>query len=72
MTTPDDATLLVPTDNDTDAALVKKHLEKEFAKVAKLVVSTNPDAAAKDFERHRPDVLVLAFDNLGNGYMSCA
>lgn len=61
MTTPDAVTLLVATDNVTDAALVKKHLEEEFAKV---VVSTNPDAAAKDFERHRPDVLVLAFDNL--------
>ena len=64
MTTPDAVTLLVATDNVTDAALVKNLLEKELAKVAKLVVSTNPDAAAMDFERLRPDVLVLAFDNL--------
>ena len=42
MTLPDAVTLLVATDNVTDAALVKKHLEEEFAKV---VVSTNPDAA---------------------------
>ncbi|MDO8960406.1 MAG: response regulator [Rhodocyclaceae bacterium] len=55
------ATILVASDNVPDAGLVKKHLEEEFAKVA---TSTNADAAAKDFERHRPDVLVLAFDNL--------
>ena len=63
MPTPDasPATILVATDNVTDAALVKKHLEEEFPKVA---ISTVPDAAAQDFERHRPDVLVLAFDTL--------
>lgn len=55
------APILVATDNVADAALVKKQLEEEFAKVA---TSTDADAAAKDFERHRPDVLVLAFDNL--------
>ncbi len=55
------APILVATDNVTDAALVKKQLEEEFTKVA---TSTDADAAAKDFERHRPDVLVLAFDNL--------
>ena len=61
MTTPDAATLLVATDNTTDAALVKKLLEEEFPRV---FISTAPDAAAQDFERHRPDVLVLAFNAL--------
>ncbi|MBA3032274.1 MAG: response regulator [Gammaproteobacteria bacterium] len=55
------AAILVATDNVTDAALIKRQLEEEFTKV---VLSTDADAAAKDFERYRPDVLVLAFDNL--------
>ncbi|MHB1677116.1 MAG: response regulator [Sulfuriferula sp.] len=56
-----DATILVATDNITDAALVKKLLDDEFEKI---FMSTAPDKAVKDFMRHPPDVLVLAFDAL--------
>lgn len=60
-TAPGRATILVATDKHADAALVKQHLEDEFGKVA---ISTDAGAAARDFERHRPGVLVLAFDTL--------
>ncbi len=55
------ATILVASDNLGDASLVKKLLAPEFDQV---FVSTNPDLAVEDFERHTPDVLVLAFDTL--------
>jgi len=55
------AKILIATDIVTDAALVKKVLSTEFDHV---VVSTNPDAAAGDFVRYQPDVLVLAFNEL--------
>ena len=62
MSTPDaTARILIATDIVTDAALVKEVLSKEFAHV---VVSTDPDAAAGDFVRHQPNVLVLAFNKL--------
>lgn len=56
------ALILIATDNVTDAELIKKHLEVEFENVA---ISTDPDRAVADFESHRPDVLMLAFNNLG-------
>lgn len=54
-------TILVATDVVGDADLVRKLLRDEFDKV---VASTDPDAAVRDFEKHRPDVLVLAFNGL--------
>ncbi|MDP2759991.1 MAG: response regulator [Sideroxyarcus sp.] len=54
--------VLVVTDNIVDAKLIKKHLEVEFDKVA---ISTDPDSAVADFELHRPNVLILAFNSLG-------
>lgn len=56
------ALILIATDNVTDADLIKKHLEVEFENVA---ISTDPDRAVADFESHRPDVLMLAFNSLG-------
>lgn len=63
MTAPDPtaALILIATDNATDANLIKKHLEVEFEKV---FISTDPDRAVADFELHRPDVLMLAFNSL--------
>lgn len=58
LTTP---ALLIASDNVNDAALVEKLLGDEFGTI---VTSTNPDTAVKDFERHQPDVLVLAFNVL--------
>lgn len=55
------ATILVATDNSSDASLVKKLLAPEFDRV---FVSTNPDLVVEDFERRAPDVLVLAFNSL--------
>ena len=55
------ARILIATDIATDAELVAEVLNKEFNHI---VVSTNPDAAAGDFVRHQPDVLVLAFNEL--------
>lgn len=54
-------TLLVISDNTGDAALVKQILDSEFGKV---FTSTHPEKAVEDFDRQRPDVLVLAFNTL--------
>lgn len=53
--------ILVAADSRGDADAIKKLLDDEFPAVA---TSTEPDAAAKDFERHRPGVLVLGFNSL--------
>lgn len=53
--------LLVASDSPTDATLVAKMLREEFEKVA---ISVDVDQAAQDFERHQPDVLILAFNGL--------
>lgn len=55
------ATILVASDNVSHAGMVRKHLQDEYQNVFS---STNPELIAQDFERHRPDVLVLAFDAL--------
>ena len=57
-----DAVILVATDVVADAALVRKLLSDEFDNV---ILSTDPDRAVADFEQHRPDVLILAFNSLG-------
>ena len=53
--------ILVATEVVEDAELVKRLLRDEFDNVA---TSTNPDSAVKDFEKHRPHVLILAFNTL--------
>ena len=55
------ANILIATDNVIDADLIRKHLEVEFENV---FTSTEPDKAVPDFERHHPDVLMLAFNSL--------
>jgi CheY-like chemotaxis protein len=55
------ASILIATDNVTDADMIQKHLEVEFGNV---FTSTVPDKAVPDFELHQPDVLLLAFDSL--------
>ena len=54
-------TIMIATDNITDADLVKNMLNEEFGNV---FTSTDPDRAVADFEQRRPDVLVLAFNEL--------
>lgn len=53
--------ILVATDVATDAELVRRLLANEFEQV---YISTIADRAVADFEKHRPDVLVLAFNEL--------
>jgi CheY-like chemotaxis protein len=53
--------VLVATDAVADANLIRKLLREEFGDV---MSSTDPDRAIQDFEKHRPEVLVLAFDSL--------
>lgn len=55
------ATILIASNNVTDAALIKKLLEAEFNNV---FVSIAPDRIMEEFELRRPNVLVLAFDAL--------
>jgi len=56
-----EVTILVATDNSSDAALVRTLLAPEFDQV---FLSTNPDLTVEDFESHAPDVLVLAFNSM--------
>ena len=55
------ARILVATDAVADADLVRTLLRDEFDN---MVGSTHPDRAIQDFEKHRPEVLILAFDGL--------
>ncbi|MDD2915189.1 MAG: response regulator [Gallionella sp.] len=55
------AAILIATDNVTDAVLVEKLLRPEFDHV---FMSTDPDKLPGDFVRHRPSILVLAFNTL--------
>ncbi len=57
------ARILVASDAVSDAALVRKLLGNEFEDIA---ISTNAELVLRDFEKCRPDVLVLAFDALEN------
>lgn len=54
--------ILVATDKVADAKLVRDLLSDEFDNVA---TSTDADRSVEEFERIRPQVLVLAFDDLG-------
>ena len=55
------ATILVATDVRKDAELVTTLLDSEFDNV---VGSSDPQRAVADFEKHRPAVLILAFDTM--------
>lgn len=56
-----EATILVAAEAVDDAELVKKLLSDEFDHV---FVSTHPERSVQDFEKHKPDVLILAFKTL--------
>lgn len=53
--------VLVASDNTDDADLIQRQLNAHFAQVQ---VSTDAERCLQDFERHAPEVLVLAFDRL--------
>ena len=55
------AKLMVATEIIADAELVRNLLQDEFDNIA---LSTDPDRTVDDFEKHRPEVLVLAFNSL--------
>jgi CheY-like chemotaxis protein len=55
------ASILIASDSSVDAALVKSLLDDEFDRIA---VSVDTETAVEDFQRHRPDVLLLAFKDL--------
>jgi CheY-like chemotaxis protein len=55
------ARILVATEVVADAGIVAKLLREEFDNV---IVSTDPERAVQDFEKHRPAVLILAFNTL--------
>ncbi len=62
------ATILIASDDATDAALVKKLLTDSFDNV---FTSTDAERAADDFERRAPQVLVLAFKELAKAERYC-
>jgi CheY-like chemotaxis protein len=66
--TPGSATVLVASDRAADAAHAQGALADEFAQVE---VSTRSELAVADFERVRPDVLVLAFDSVDKAQQYC-
>jgi len=53
--------ILVATEVSSDAELVQGLLRDEFEHVD---ASTDPNKAVQDFEKYRPEVLILAFNNL--------
>ena len=55
------ASILIASDSVTEAALIRTLLADDFDTVA---LSVDPDKAVGDFQRHRPDVLLLAFKDL--------
>ena len=57
----EEARILVVTDVLSDADLVRRVLRSDYPRVT---ASTVPDRFAADFEQHRPQVLVLAFQTL--------
>lgn len=56
-----EARILVASDNVDDAQQIQRQLKRDFANVQ---LSTDADRSLEDFEKHAPDVLVLAFDRL--------
>jgi CheY-like chemotaxis protein len=56
-----EARILVATEVVIDAQLVRKLLSDEFDNIS---ISTDPDRSVQDFEKYKPEVLILAFNNL--------
>jgi CheY-like chemotaxis protein len=65
---PRGGSILVATDRATDATHVRRALADSFDQVE---VSTSDDLAVADFERVRPDVIVLAFDKIEKSQAYC-
>jgi hypothetical protein len=65
---PRPATVLVVSERGADAAHVRDALVNEFTRVE---VSTHGELAVADFERVRPDVVVLAFDSIDKSQQYC-
>lgn len=57
----DVARILVATDVAADAALIRKLLHAEFGDV---LVCDDGNRLAEDFDKHRPAILIVAFDSL--------
>lgn len=55
--------VLIATEVSADANVIKRMLRDEFDDVD-FVTSTDPDQSVQDFEKHRPAVLILAFNSL--------
>jgi DNA-binding NtrC family response regulator len=60
--------ILVACDDASNAEVVAKLLRSEFDHIA---TATEENAAERDFEKHRPQVLVLAFDTLEKAERYC-
>ncbi|HEX7437634.1 MAG TPA: hypothetical protein VF308_13070, partial [Caldimonas sp.] len=56
-----EARILIATDVGADAEMLRRLLHAEYPKV---VLSIQPASFVEDFDRHRPQVLVLAFKTL--------
>jgi CheY-like chemotaxis protein len=65
---PAGAKVLVASDNADDAAQIVKQLQGEQERVR---ASANAELAVEDFEDFKPDVLVLAFDNIEKAQRYC-
>ncbi|HEY4339000.1 MAG TPA: response regulator [Steroidobacteraceae bacterium] len=63
MKSPSSARVLVAADEATEARQLVEHLKKHFDHVASSI-ETNAETAAADFEKHAPEVIVLAFKGL--------
>jgi len=55
-------TLLIATDNAKEAEMLKEQLTKDYENV--FATSSRSNATVQEFDYHRPDVLVLAFNTL--------
>ena len=53
-------TLLIATDNAKEAEMLKGQLTKDYENV--FTTSSRSNATVQEFDYHRPDVLVLAFN----------
>jgi CheY-like chemotaxis protein len=65
-TAPEKASVLIATDSATDAEQVAGLLAAHFQNVR---MSTLPQTASQDFEAHKPDVLVLAFNSIAKAQL---
>jgi len=53
--------ILIATDNSEQAQLIVAQLAKDYSDI---VISIKSQSLINDFDKHQPDVLILAFANL--------